>query len=319
MTFRENGSTAVPTVLVVDDSALDRRLAGSLLEKHFDCTLLYAADGKEALEQMARQLPDLVLADLQMPQMNGLELVAAVKNDYPLVPVILMTAQGSEEIAAQALRLGAASYVPKRKLAEDLAPTVRRILLGALEDRGHSRLMHYLEASESVFVLANDSAAIKALVGHVQQLLRCLPLADETDRLRVCLALEEALKNAYYHGNLEVGAALDKPDRRAYEELARRRRGEAPYRERRIHVTVRVSRAEAVFVVRDEGPGFEVASLPAADDLAEAERGAGRGVVLMRTIMDEVRFNDAGNEVTLVKRRVPEAAAGDDEPEAPGS
>jgi CheY-like chemotaxis protein len=297
----------VPTILVVDDSPIDRRLAGGLLEKQFECTVQYAGDGKEALQQMARQLPDLVVSDLQMPEMNGLELVAAVKWDYPLVPVILMTGQGSEEIAAQALREGAASYVPKKMLAEDLVPTVQRILLGSYEDRTHSQLMHYLETSDAVFVLGNDLALIKSLVNHLQQMLRCLPLADETERLRVGIALEEALMNAYYHGNLEVGAALGKTGRQAYEQLARQRRCESPYRERRIRVHANVSRAEAVFVIRDQGPGFDVSQLPAVASLPDAEHRAGRGVILMRTIMDEVTYNEAGNEVTLIKRRLPDA------------
>src|SRR5262249_54220838 len=146
----------VLTVLVVDDSPVDRRLAGGLLEKQLACSVRYAADGTDALEQMSAEPPDLVLTDLQMPRMNGLELVAAVKTDHPLVPVILLTAQGSEDIAARALRQGAASYVPKRRLADDLVPTVQRILAGSLEDRAHSRLMHYLEEGELVFVLGND-------------------------------------------------------------------------------------------------------------------------------------------------------------------
>ena len=97
------------------------------------------------------------------------------------------------------------------------------------------------------------------------------------------------------------------------EDIAELRRQRPPYRDRRIHVHARLSRAEALFIIRDEGPGFDTAALPAAGDLAEAERGAGRGIVLMRTIMDEVRYNAAGNEVTLVKRRAPEPAPGEDE------
>lgn len=293
----------MPTILVVDDSAVDRLLPGGLLEKQLGCSVQYAASGKEALEHMARHVPDLVLTDLQMPEMNGLELVAAVKRDYPFVPVILMTALGSEEVAAQALREGAASYVPKYRLAMDLLPTVERILLGSLEDRTPSHLMHYLEAGQLAFVLANDLALIKLLVHQVQHLLRCLPLADETERLRVGIAFEEALTNAYYHGNLEVGATLGKADRQAYDQLARQRLREPPYRDRQIHVCAQVSRTEAVLVIRDQGRGFDVSQLPSAA-LPDAERGAGRGVILMRAIMDEVRFNDAGNEVTLIKRRV---------------
>jgi anti-sigma regulatory factor (Ser/Thr protein kinase) len=174
--------------------------------------------------------------------------------------------------------------------------------------------MHYLEASESTFVLDNDPALIQALVQHLQQALRCLPLADETERLRVGVALEEALTNACYHGNLEVGATLgNKADRRAYEELAAQRRWEAPYGDRQIYVTAKISRTEAVFVVRDDGPGFDVARVAAADGVAEAERGAGRGIVLMDSIMDDVTYNARGNEVTLVKRRAPEPAAGTEE------
>jgi CheY-like chemotaxis protein len=291
----------MPTVLVVDDSPIDQRLAGGLLQKHFDCTVAYAADGKQALAAMTKHVPDLVLTDLQMPEMNGLELVAAVKTDYPFVPVILMTAQGSEDIAAQALRRGAASYVPKRRLADDLPATVQRVLLGSFEDRGHSQLMHYLETSSSVFHLTNDLAAIRALVNHVQEMLRCLPLGDETERLRVGVALEEALHNAYYHGNLEIGASNGQADR---EQLVAQRLVQAPYCDRRIRVAVDVSRISATFIIRDDGPGFDVSSLPAGDDLPADERAAGRGVVLMRSIMDEVRYDAKGNEVTLVKRAV---------------
>ena len=100
-------------VLVVDDSAVDRRLAGGLLEKESGLTVIYASDGTEALVKLDTENPDLVVTDLQMPKMNGLELVGAIRHQYPLVPVILMTAHGSEEIAIAALEQGAASYVPK--------------------------------------------------------------------------------------------------------------------------------------------------------------------------------------------------------------
>jgi CheY-like chemotaxis protein/anti-sigma regulatory factor (Ser/Thr protein kinase) len=295
----------VPSVLIVDDSAVARRLAGGLLEKH-DWTVDYAAGGKEALAQMAACLPDLVVTDLHMPEMNGLELVAAIKKDFPPVPVILMTAIGSEEVAAQALREGAASYVPKRRLADDLLSTVQRIFRGALEDRAQPLLMHYMETCALAFVLPNDLALIHATVNHLQPMLRCLPLADETERLRVGIALEEALSNAYYHGNLEVGATLGQADRQACAQLAAERLWQPPYCDRQIRLSANISRKEAVFVVGDDGPGFDVSKLPATFP-ADGEQGTGRGVILMRSIMDEVTFNEAGNQVTLVKRRVVEA------------
>lgn len=94
----------MPNILIVDDSATDRALAGKLLECGQDVNVTYAEHGREALELIAADRPDLIVSDLQMPEMDGLELVTAVREGYPSVPVILMTAQGSEQIAAEALR-----------------------------------------------------------------------------------------------------------------------------------------------------------------------------------------------------------------------
>ena len=90
-------------ILVVDDSATDRRVAGGLLQRRAGWNIQFAVDGREALGLIADETPDVVLTDLQMPEMNGLELVEAMRQHHPLVPVILMTAQGSESIAAEAL------------------------------------------------------------------------------------------------------------------------------------------------------------------------------------------------------------------------
>ncbi|MBI3862519.1 MAG: response regulator [Planctomycetia bacterium] len=303
----------MPIVLVVDDSEVDRRLVGGLLERHGRCGVVYANDGKEALLRFATAVPDLVLTDLQMPEMDGLELVAAIKGDYPLTPVVLMTAQGSEEIASEALRRGAASYVPKKKLAEDLVETVERVLAAASEDRTHSRLMHHLTECEEHFVVGNDLNLIRALIAYVQQHLRCMPLGDETERLRVGIALEEAMKNAYYHGSLEIGTGAGWPQRKAIDQIVRERLTEEPYRNRKIFFEARISRTEAKFTIRDQGPGFDASLLPDPAAPLNYEKASGRGIILMRTIMDEVRFNADGNEVTLIKRPpAPEEMPADD-------
>ncbi|WP_339911490.1 ATP-binding response regulator [Symmachiella dynata] len=306
-------STAVSTkVLVVDDSEMDRRLAGGLLGKVEGWDILYAKDGGEALSSIAADLPDIVVTDLVMPGMTGLELIESIKDDHPLIPVVLMTGKGSEQIAAQVLKQGASSYVPKSRLAEDLRETVHHLLTAAREDRVHSRLMHYLAQSDSVFVLRNDLAQIRLLAGYFQQLLRCLPLGDQSERLRVGVAIEEALNNAYFHGNLEVGGTITEVDRRKYAELAQTRSFTHPYRDRKIYVRAEISREKATFVIRDEGPGFDFAQLLDAGDIVEQEQFRGRGIVLMRTIMDEVSYNECGNEVTIVKHRVAEDFDNDD-------
>ncbi len=293
-------------VLVVDDSPVDRRLAGGLLEKHFE--VAYAEHGKDALAQIGAGPPDLVVTDLQMPQMNGLELVGQIRSRYPLVPVILMTGQGSEDIAVRALEQGASSYVPKPNLARDLLDTVENVLSVARADRRHERLLECARYYEAHFVLDNEPALIPPLVDLLQEQIRRQRLCDETGRIRLGVALEEALLNGLYHGNLELkteelreaSSALLQQGTRS---LVEQRRQQAPYSSRKLHVKAVISHDEATVVVRDEGNGFDPHSLPDPADPHSLERQIGRGLVLMRTFLDRVSYNAAGNEVTLTKYR----------------
>jgi CheY-like chemotaxis protein len=291
------------TILIVDDSATDRRLAGGLLQKHGNWNIVYAADGKEALTEIELHLPEMVITDLQMPEMNGLELVQTVKAKYPLIPVVLMTAKGSEEIAVQALQQGAAFYVPKSKLGVDLPEIVDRVLAASGEKKTQSRLMNRLKATEHTFELENDLSLITSLVAFFRDSVRGMRLCDDTEHLRIGIALEEALLNAYYHGNLEVSSELRENNHEAYYELARERTKLSPYRDRRIHVTVKMTRDEAVYHIRDEGAGFDPSRIPDPTDPANLERPCGRGLLLMQTFMDDVRYNEMGNAVTLTVRR----------------
>jgi CheY-like chemotaxis protein/anti-sigma regulatory factor (Ser/Thr protein kinase) len=290
-------------ILVVDDSPVDRRLAGGLVEKRLGVHVTYAADGKEAATTIEQSPPDLVLTDLQMPHMNGLDLVDHIRKRHPLIPVILMTAHGSDEIAAQALKRGAASYVPKAKLAEDLADTIESVLSVANAQRDQHRLLECLTQTESHFVLDNDATLIPPLVGHLEAGLTRMKLSDETGLIQIAIALREAIINAMEHGNLEADSALRERDGGTYSKLLEERRRQEPYKDRRVHVMSRESRDEAMYVVRDEGPGFDPSILPDPTDPGNLEKVSGRGLLLIRTFMDEIHHGDNGRELTMIKRR----------------
>jgi CheY-like chemotaxis protein len=298
----------MPKVLIVDDSPVDRRLAGKLLEKRGDggeptgISVVTAENGRQALEVIAREHPAAVVTDLQMPEMNGLDLVMQIRARHPLLPVILMTAHGSEELAVRALKGGAASYVPKRELGQDLLETVEAVIETAGGKRDESRLMQSLERTESHFVLDNDPALIPPLVGYLKDSVFRMSGSDDTGLIQMTVALREALLNAMEHGNLELDSGLREKDDHSYHDLQRERRAQKPYADRRVHVTSRESRGEAVFVIRDDGPGFDVSKLPDPTDPANLEKRSGRGLLLMRAFMSEVKHNDRGNELTLVWR-----------------
>jgi CheY-like chemotaxis protein len=288
-------------ILVIDDSAVDREIVGGLLEKRSNFEIELAASGDEALVRMGIAVPDLVVTDLLMPGMNGLMLVSRVNEEYPRVPVVLVTAHGSEDIAVQTLRQGAASYVPKRLLSRELLPTVERVLGVASREQDLTRLMSRLVKGDLAFVLDNDESMFPPLIHYFQQSLARIGICDEATNLQVGIALDEALNNALFHGNLEVSSELRERDPSRYFELAKARRYEPPYRDRRIHVEALLSPASLVVSLRDEGPGFDPSGLPDPTEPENLEKVHGRGIFLMRTFMDEVVFNEPGNEVTMTK------------------
>lgn len=296
------------TILVVDDSAVDRRLVGGLLEKKFQWAIEYAANGVEALARMKGAKPNLVVTDLTMPAMDGLELVRYLRAHHPEVPVILMTAYGSEALAIEALEQGASSYVPKSDLARRLPETVESVLRLAHAGRSHDRLLGCLTQTQFSFCLESDASLIDPMVELAQQMVAGMRLTDFPGKLQIGVALKEALLNALFHGNLEITAEEVKAveDQLLGEDdmsLVERRRAKPPYCDRRIFVDIRISPEEARFVIRDQGPGFDIARVPNLCECGALEGERGRGLWLMRTFMDEVIFDSAGNQVTMVKRR----------------
>lgn len=300
----------MPSILVVDDSSVDRRLAALLLSKGTTINIEEAENGRAALQAIQRSEPDLVVTDLQMPELDGLGLIRRIRAQHPRVPVVLMTAHGSEGLAVEALEAGAASYVSKSALPDTLLDTVEQVLAISRADRNFDRLAQCLQCAEFTLWLENDASLIDPLVDVVQRLVDKMQLCDATGRVRVGIALEEALLNALYRGNLELSFEQMQEDRANLLQglsmgLAEQRRNEPPYCDRKILVKVNVSTDDLKIVVRDEGPGFDVVPVADSDDPSALGREGGRGLVLMRTFMDEVTYNDAGNEVCMIKRKEP--------------
>jgi two-component system, chemotaxis family, chemotaxis protein CheY len=119
---RSGGATQ--TVLIVEDDAATRRLYKFLLTNS-GYVVLEAEDGVAALEQLARQPADLVITDMNMPRMDGMDLIRAIRRDYSDTYVILITAFGTPETQKQAMRIGANDYLAKPFDFEELERRVR--------------------------------------------------------------------------------------------------------------------------------------------------------------------------------------------------
>jgi CheY-like chemotaxis protein/anti-sigma regulatory factor (Ser/Thr protein kinase) len=289
-------------ILITDDDAIDRELARRCLRPLDNLEIAEARDGREALDALPLFAPDLLLTDLRMPRIDGLELVERALEIQPLLPIVLMTSSGSEKTAVQAIKAGAASYVPKTDLKHELVDTIQQVLVMAKARLSKKRVIEYLGRSEVEFQLENDPDLVCPTASYLEENLERIGFGDAAQRNQVEVALMEAMSNAIIHGNLEVSSELRRHDRGEYLRMIDRRRKEEPYASRRLTVTASEGPELARYVVEDEGPGFDVSRLPDPRDPENLLHAAGRGVLLVRTLMDDVEFNEKGNRVTLVKR-----------------
>ncbi len=299
-------------VLLVDDSAVDRQLLAGLLKRDSSLAVATCNDGREALALLAENQPDVVVTDMLMPELDGLALVKAIRATYPDLPVILVTAHGSETLAAAALREGAAGYVAKANCSQLLGETIHHVLDLSHAAADYARLLATVNQNYFEFELPSDPSLIPPLQQLAQQITGSMGICDATGRLQVGVAIEHAVTNAMYHGNLELpsdelATVLGAESARRCQLLALRAT-QYPYCDRRVHVTMQFTRDEALFRIRDEGPGFDVSAASTAD-LTTFFRGAkGQGLFLMWAFMDKISFDKTGNTVTLQKRREPSRA-----------
>jgi DNA-binding NarL/FixJ family response regulator len=115
-------------VLVVDDNESVRRSICQILHSQTDIEVIcQAVDGADAIHQARQHHPELVLLDITMPTMNGLDAARILKREFPSMHVLIVSQHDSRGFLWAALAAGASGYVVKRNAAQDLLPEVRRI------------------------------------------------------------------------------------------------------------------------------------------------------------------------------------------------
>ena len=120
----------MPNILVVEDSPTMRQLIGFAIKRIPDSKVTEANDGVDALKKLSSQKFDIILADINMPIMDGLKLVSLVRNNpaYKNIPIIMITTEGAEEDKKKALAIGANAYLTKPIQTQELMKLVNSFL-----------------------------------------------------------------------------------------------------------------------------------------------------------------------------------------------
>jgi DNA-binding NarL/FixJ family response regulator len=172
-------------VLVADDHAILREGICSLLERQDDITVVgEAANGQEALAQAAALRPDIVLMDLAMPEMNGLEATRRLRRAQPAVKVLVLTQHDNQEYIAPALAAGAAGYVLKRAGGREVVSAIRQVYEQGV----------YLEATvarqlATSYTQANQGSPSPHLTERERQVLRLVVAGSSSKEIAEALVI----------------------------------------------------------------------------------------------------------------------------------
>ncbi len=293
----------MPVILHVDPSTADRDAIREALASQENWTIEGAASYEEACERLQLHPVDLILCEADLGDGEWRDLVSAVRNRHMTTSVFIVSSSMTVESAAQAAREGAEAVLVKGSdPSEWLFPmecAMERATSRALRQAAESSLTQ----ERLQFSLENEKSRVPHVVSMLVEHCERFGLLDDRDRMRIQVALEEALLNAIIHGNLEVNSRLKELEGDVFDHAISERKHLMPFSRRRVTLVAEYSHAGARFMIRDEGPGFDVEKVrnPTEDDAIAL--ASGRGILLMRTFMDALDYNDRGNEVTMFKRR----------------
>jgi CheY-like chemotaxis protein/anti-sigma regulatory factor (Ser/Thr protein kinase) len=287
-------------VLIVEDDKASRLFLESLLESN-NYTFKSAANGVEGLNVFEEYEPDLVLTDIQMPIMDGLELLEAIRNKKSETIVIIITAFGTENYAIQALHLGANNYLKKPVSGQELLALLKKYKTIITAKYSPDKLPGKLIHRKAKYEFESDMTKIPKIVDKV--IVESALEVEDNIKVNLELGLVELITNAIEHGNLgidynEKQEALKKG---ILDDLYSKRTNNPQYSNRKVIVEFYADSEKFEWTITDEGDGFDWTLLPNPTDQDHILELSGRGIFITRFLFDTLEYKGKGNIVTATK------------------
>ncbi len=294
------------SILLVDDEEQILTYLQILLELS-DYKVSIACNGTDALIKIHQNNYDIVITDIEMPQMDGLELLARIRKtvDYSL-PVILMTGFIDAEYTIKAIRLGASDFIRKPVDKKLLLKTVNSLITGSKITQQIQTMSHQLLSADMEFqflpihFLETDiTAALTVLFKQYFELNSCF--VNE-----ITLCLEEMLNNAFIHGTLKLEEQTRQLDYLNYIGHVKKIITNHEVSSKKIILQAKLNKQEKFLQlsVTDEGNGFDFNPwLNLSEyDLHQNLTNHGRGIALIRLLADDIQFLNEGRTIIIRKK-----------------
>lgn len=268
-------------VLVVEDSKTMQLFLRNLLEPE-DYEVLVASDGEGGVElfqqaMLENQPFDIVLTDVVMPGMSGIELLKKIKTLNHDTVVVVLTSDANVDTAIEALNFGANNFLHKPPNSEEILNVMWRATKQREIFLENEELNPFTERSIRIEI-PSQLKFIKGISHNIIADAKLMGYDENELRDKIPVTIDEAVTNAIKHGN-------------KFQE------------DKRVFIEISIDNDRIKMVVADEGEGFDVSKVPDPTDPMNFLKPSGRGILFMSIGMDEVRYNEKGTILTLIKHK----------------
>jgi anti-sigma regulatory factor (Ser/Thr protein kinase)/ActR/RegA family two-component response regulator len=261
-------------ILIVDNNDELRSTLEQVL-RDLGHTVLATGDRDAALSREDLDEFDLIISDLTDDAESGVEILSELNRKRLLVPVVVSSDEAQQPGIVKAFKMGAANYLRLPYNKDELRSIVEKTLSYKLRFVDDLKVLPHVHEKID-FELPSDLSLMNGVLHYLIERVSKLGLI-KPERSNLFVALDEAFVNAVKHGNRNDPSKM-------------------------VRITAELSAKEARFTVEDEGNGFNLQEIPDPCDPANLFKSSGRGVLLIYNIMDEVKYNARGNQLTMVKR-----------------
>ena len=260
-------------ILVVDDEKDVRDTLSEMIES-LGSEVAVAENGVKALDRVKTERIDLIVTDLSMPEMSGLDLIVEAKRVSPNIPIAVISAYGNVENTTYALTRGAFSFIAKPFKMSQIKDMIRKGKQLRELSLGTYALMDWVR-SETDMTFPSQENLFPSAILFVLKECQWRGIEDDARLENIAICLEELLSNAVIHGNRNN-------------------------KEKQIALRMRFDAERFILAVKDEGDGFDATTYLEKIRNNQAAIPEKRGLFITDLLVDELQFNDKGNEVTAV-------------------
>lgn len=295
-----------PSILLADGDEQSREMFGTFFEGRgwvYDVV----PDSSAMVGALERGSYDIVIADVELSGPDATRFLTDILDKHPLQPIIAVSPNPTYENALKVFRSGATDLLARPVDFSWLERVVQQIVFSRRNDERERATYRFVtnEQAEMRFTstdLAQLSSISLPLVGRLAQ----SGMMSHTEALKIRLAVQEAVLNGLEHGNLELDSQwkeeLASDGRDKFSSVRKQRLADPAYANRTVVVKLVYGEGRLEITVRDEGKGFlNARGVPESCKL-DSLSCSGRGLALMSSAVDEVRFGENGSAVTMIKR-----------------